>query len=489
MSKKKKVDPLDPSNTPTSVKTGKELSGLAPALIGGLFILIVILVLVAIARRGETGYNAPEDIKVVSVKKAPIGDDSVGEIEAHKEPVKMKRATPTQEIARMEDANRIAQLEKQVAMVSADNANSAPEKNIYWDKYIENQLAAGQARQDRTITALQGSSTVSGSGASDTPDDTTQDPYSRMDPMMQQRPLAYDNADYSESQQMLKNQMATMANAASASAGGGGPDQNMQGSKNDWFDKSFSEGDYNDHPFKKVPMKSKYTLQEGDLIDGIMVSGINSDLPGTIIAHVGKDVYDSVTGTYLLIPQGTELTGRYSSSVSYGQDRVAFGWTRMIFSNGDTINLGNMGGVDQQGYSGVKDQVDNHYIRLFGQIALVSFFQAIPALINPTESSSTDTVSTETSTHQEVVTDADGNTHIVTLTDTNPVTTTKSNSSGGTDEFQSDFKESYGTMMAETGVALAKRNMSIQPTLNIRQGHKFKIIVTRDMILPPQAVN
>ncbi len=482
----KEKDLLSPESTPNQVKKGRELSRLAPRLVGGLFLLIAVMVLVAIARRGPTGYQAEEEVEIVSVKKAPVGENGVGEIEPEKEAVSLDRPITTREdIARDQE---IAKLKKQVQMVSATGEQEAPlEKNVYWEKYKENQLTLGQARQEKLYSALRASSTVPSSASKNdgaVSGNTTQ--IASINPTMNgfNPPPAYDGASYADSaQQMLKNQLAMVGGA-----GDGGMGQNMQDNKNAFFNKNFSAGDYNDLPFKKVPMKSKYTLFEGDLIDGIMISGINSDLPGTIVAHVGKDVYDSVSGKYLLIPQGTELTGRYSSSVAYAQNRVAFGWTRMKFPNGDTINLGNMAGVDQQGYAGVKDQVNNHYFRLFGQIALVSFFQAIPALINPTESESSQEVQTSTSTHQEVVTNEDGSTSIVTLTDTEPVTTTSSSSSGGTDEFQSEFKQSYGTTMAEVGVALAKRNMSIQPTLEVRPGHKFKIIVTRDMILPPTAI-
>jgi type IV secretion system protein VirB10 len=304
-------------------------------------------------------------------------------------------------------------------------------------------------------------------------------------------PATYNGADYNAmTQQMIENSIAMAGGMGGGMGGGAGSlDQNLQRVKDDFFNKSFSEGDYNDLPFKKVKMKSMYTLKEGDIIDGLMISGIDSTLPGKIIAHVAKDVYDSVTGKHLLIPQGTELVGRYSDAIAYAQDRVAFGWTRMNFENGDSINLGNMAGYDEQGYSGVHDQVDNHYFRLFGQIALISFFQSVPALINPTESSSSQEIQTVTSTEQQVVgTDDNGNPIVVTLEKTEPVTTTKSKSSGGQDEFQSDFKDSYGALMAETGVELAKRNMTIQPTLRVRQGAKFKVIVTQDMVIPPTGI-
>lgn len=485
----KKKDPLSPESTPTTVKQGKQLSKLAPTLLTIVLGLIVMLVLVAIMRRGPAAVEQQEEkVTIVAATETPIGDNSVGEIEAYKEKEPEKAPTSA-------EADEIAKMKEQIKMVSAAKQQADVQENVYWEKYKENQLKAGEERQKRLLAAVMAPSTVTTDGAGDNEngDAAPADPYADLKASMQAKlgqpgvtPAGYNGNDYNAmTQQMIENSLA-MAGVG----GGGGPggDQNMTAAKDDFFNKSFSEGNYNDLPFQKVKLKSMYTLKEGDLIDGIMISGINSTLPGKIIAHVAKDVYDSVTGKHLLIPQGTELVGRYSDAIAYAQDRVAFGWTRMNFENGDSINLGNMGGYDQEGYAGVKDKVDNHYFRLFGQIALISFFQAVPALINPTESESKQTVETATSTHQEVVTDADGNTTIVTLTDTNPVTTTKSSSSGGTDEFQSDFKDSYGALMAETGVALAKRNMSIQPTLRVRQGKTFKIIVTKDMVIPPSGI-
>lgn len=485
-------DLLNPENTPSSVKEGKQLSSLAPILICTILGLIGVCIVVAIMRRGPSVSHRAEDVKIVTVKKVPIGEDGVGEIEPAG--TKVEPNTLRDGAEHTTDYSELAKLRDELEMVSASKEQVELQKNIYWEKYKEAQLQSGEARQQRLMAAVKSTSTVSGASADQKNGAAEEsDPYASLKSSLNGvaspagNPAAnYDGSDYTAmTQQMIQNQLA-MVNGDGSS--GSVDNQNMQASKNAFFNKSFSEGNYNDHQFKKVKAKSKYTLHEGSIIDGLMISGINSDLPGLIVAKVSKDIYDSIDGKHLVIPQGTELVGRYSSAVAYAQDRVAFGWTRMIFKNGDSINLGNMGGVDQQGYSGIKDQVDNHYFRLFGQIALVSFFQAIPALINPTESESKQKVETVTSTHQEVVTDANGNQTIVTLTDTNPVTTTSSSSSGGTDEFQSEFKESYGQTMAEVGVALAKRNMSIQPTLKVRPGHKFKIIVTKDMILPPSSI-
>ena len=484
---------LDPNNTPNSSREnkqqGRELSKLAPyaITIGGL--LIFGMIAFAVMRSDEMIKGPEADIEIIPVDKPPIHNQAAGLI---------KTNVPVEENGPLPDKTDAATKAEIVDAIKQAYgpapAQTPPEikKNLYWEKFKENQLQAAETKQARLMEALAGNSVISGSGKTEKEEenpaaDTTRRHNTPTMPQMASMPSGYDPSSFANSQEALKSQLASIGSIAGGDAGDGGMSQNMQNQKNAFFKDEGKDGNYNDLPFQKVPMKSPYTLFEGDIIDCVLISGANSDLPGSLTAHVSKDIYDSVTGKHKLIPSGTEIVGKYSSAVSYAQNRIAFGWSRMKFANGDTINMGNMAGYDSQGYAGGKDQVDNHYFRLFGQIALVSFFQSIPALINPTESSSTETVENVTTTEEIVTTDADGNPVVVELKSTNPVTTTSSSSSGGTDEFQSDFKESYGTTMAEVGVALAKRNMSIQPTLKLRNGFKFKIIVTRDMVLPPSS--
>ena len=105
---------------------------------------------------------------------------------------------------------------------------------------------------------------------------------------------------------------------------------------------------------------------------GVMLTGVNSDLPGALIAQVSQNVYDTAHGAHLLIPQGSKLYGVYDSRVVYGQSRVLVAWNRLIFPDGSAVTLGAMPGADMSGYSGFHDQVDNHYWRIFGSAVLMS---------------------------------------------------------------------------------------------------------------------
>jgi type IV secretion system protein TrbI len=115
---------------------------------------------------------------------------------------------------------------------------------------------------------------------------------------------------------------------------------------------------------------SPYVVQAGAVIPAALITGVRSDLPGQVTAQVTENVYDSPTGRYLLIPQGSKLIGAYDSQISFGQDRVLLVWTRLIMPNGRSIVLERQSGADTQGFAGLEDQVDYHWLRLFAAAAL-----------------------------------------------------------------------------------------------------------------------
>jgi type IV secretion system protein VirB10 len=124
------------------------------------------------------------------------------------------------------------------------------------------------------------------------------------------------------------------------------------------------------------PAASPYTVMAGNIIPAVLISGINSDLPGPILAQVSQNVLDSASGKYVLIPQGSRLIGGYQTANSYGQARVSIAWQRLIFPNTTSMSLPQMPGADQSGYAGLSDQVDHHYLATFGTAALISLISA-----------------------------------------------------------------------------------------------------------------
>ncbi|MEI7997109.1 MAG: TrbI/VirB10 family protein, partial [Methylococcaceae bacterium] len=103
--------------------------------------------------------------------------------------------------------------------------------------------------------------------------------------------------------------------------------------------------------------RTPYELRAGFVVPATLISGINSELPGQIMAQIAQNVYDTATGKYLLLPQGSRLVGAYSSDVSYGQARVLVAWQRIVFPDGKAMDIGAMPGADSAGYAGFTDQV------------------------------------------------------------------------------------------------------------------------------------
>jgi len=144
--------------------------------------------------------------------------------------------------------------------------------------------------------------------------------------------------------------------------------QNRQHAKQTFLTEAAAVEPYLNKPLLK-PI-SKFELKAGSIIPGALVTAINTDLPGQVIAQVTENVYDSATGHSLLIPQGSRLLGKYQSLVTNGQDRALLAWQRLIFPNGNSIVLGGMPVTDQAGMAGLKDGVDYHLDKLAAATAL-----------------------------------------------------------------------------------------------------------------------
>ena len=115
-----------------------------------------------------------------------------------------------------------------------------------------------------------------------------------------------------------------------------------------------------------------------------------SDLPGQILGQVSENVYDTATGRYILIPQGAKLVGTYDNAVTTGQERVLVAWTRIIYPDASSIDLGKMPGTDASGYAGFHDKVDNHFWKMFSNALLLSVFSAGVQISQGGQNSGTD---------------------------------------------------------------------------------------------------
>jgi type IV secretion system protein VirB10 len=186
---------------------------------------------------------------------------------------------------------------------------------------------------------------------------------------------------------------------------------------------------------------SQYEIQAGWDIPAVMEQALNSDLPGEVKALVASDVYDTATGHYVLIPQGSRLTGEYNSQLGYGQDGVQVVWNRLIYPDGSSLDLSGMLGQDSHGFSGFRDKVDHHYKRLLGFAVLTSLFAA--------------------------ASDVSQNQNRSVLTYPSPAEAAGS---------------AVGQQVSDLGAQITRKNLNVQPTVKIPVGYRFNVQVNRDIV-------
>lgn len=215
-----------------------------------------------------------------------------------------------------------------------------------------------------------------------------------------------------------------------------------QHDKQDFLNQAGDLGGNDDLLTLKQPPKPD-TIMAGTMIPGVMDMAINSDMPGHIRAHVLAPVYDTATGGDLLIPAGSTLLGEYDNQVSAGQTRIGVIWTRVIFPDTTSINLGAMEGADEGGQAGFHDQVDTHFWSKIGNAILISIAGAAVQLSQPPP----------------------------------PV--------NGTYSSTSIAAASIGQQFSQLGSEYARAGLSVPNTLEIRPGYQFTVFVHKDIHLPP----
>lgn len=215
-------------------------------------------------------------------------------------------------------------------------------------------------------------------------------------------------------------------------------DSNQQLAKEDFINRKDSKPGFLEN--RQVPPSSPYELKRGSVIPATLMTGINADLPGRVTAQVSQNVYDSATGSHLLIPQGARLLGRYDSKVSFGQSRVLVVWTDIILPDGSALQIGAMGGTDAQGFAGFHDKVDRHTLRTFGSAALIALIGAGMDMALPDDAGLSGRMS-------------------------------------ASDAARRSFSETFGRLVEGS----VSKNLNVQPTLSIRPGYQFNVLVDQDL--------
>lgn len=184
------------------------------------------------------------------------------------------------------------------------------------------------------------------------------------------------------------------------------------------------------------------SIYSGTIFPAVLLTAVNTDLPGECEARISRNIYSSLDGRYLLIPQNSILLGSYNSSISYSQKRVQVAWYTLIRPDGYKVSLGNFNGADSQGAAGVQGWINDHPLDYLKAVGIMSVFNIISSeFTNQISASTNDYVQNILSNSQEVAT--------------------------------------------TLGDKLIDRAMDVQPTINIRAGTRINIFANQDLTLPP----
>ena len=194
---------------------------------------------------------------------------------------------------------------------------------------------------------------------------------------------------------------------------------------------------YNSHGLQQ-PV-SPYEVMAGTIIPASLITGLKSDLPGLVVAQVTEDVRDTVTGTILLIPQGSRLVGTYDSVVAFGQRRALLVWQRIIMPNGSSVVIDNLPATDTAGYAGLEDEVDFHTWQLLEGVGLSTLLGV-------------GSQATFGSAQSNLV---------------------------------QAIRESTSESVSQAGQRVVEKDLNEQPTITVRPGWPLRVIVHKDLVLEP----
>ena len=192
------------------------------------------------------------------------------------------------------------------------------------------------------------------------------------------------------------------------------------------------------NPNRITQAPSPYTLSAGSVVAASLITGLRSDLPGMVTAQVTQRVFDSATGTILLVPQGARLIGKYDSVVAFGQCRALVIWQRIVFPDGSSIQIANAPASDPAGYAGLADKVDFHTWSLLKGVVLSTMLGVGAEL-----------------------------------------------QFSGRGDLVDALRQSAELNVSRAGDQITSRNLQIQPTITVRPGASVRLLVNQDIVLKP----
>jgi type IV secretory pathway VirB10-like protein len=182
----------------------------------------------------------------------------------------------------------------------------------------------------------------------------------------------------------------------------------------------------------------EHVLYEGTILETVLTNRLDSTFSGPVNGMVTTNVY-SPDGPTLVIPQGTRILGEVKKLESLGQQRLAVVFHRLIRPDGSSVNLDQFQGLSQIGETGLRDQVNHHYLEIFGASLAIG---AIAGLA-------------------------------------------QANTRYGTTESSADaYEQGVSASLSQSSLHILDRYLNVLPTFTIREGQRIKVYLSQDLRLP-----
>jgi len=199
-----------------------------------------------------------------------------------------------------------------------------------------------------------------------------------------------------------------------------------------------------DHPTSSDPnsrnsaVGKTYLIFEGTILETVLINRLDGQFSGPVECLLANDVY-SHDRQHLLIPAGTKILGETKKVDTFGQTRLAVVFHRLIMPDGYSASLDKFKGLDQIGDTGLRDRVNNHYLRIFGTSLAIGALGAV---------AEAGTGSALTSSSGDLM------------------------------------RQGFAASTAQSAAQILDRFLNILPTVTIREGHRVKVYLSGDLALP-----
>jgi type IV secretion system protein VirB10 len=182
-----------------------------------------------------------------------------------------------------------------------------------------------------------------------------------------------------------------------------------------------------------------FVVFEGTTIDTVLVNRLDGEFAGPLKVMVTNPIY-SQDRQHLLIPEGTFILGDVQKVAGLGQKRLAVTFHRLLMPDGYSVDLDQFHGLDQAGSTGLKDKVNNHYVEIFGASIALGIIAGAAEATN--------------------------------------------NNAGYNQSGTEAYKSGIASSLSQSSANVLDRFTNIPPTITIREGHRIKVYITQDMLLP-----